>query len=270
MIKSFMGRPVVLIGMHRSGTTLLSKFLDEVGYYSGWQKEENNESKYFIKLNDKILNFAGANWECPFNVETYFKENNLDYLAEYLFSELNKLGVIEYLGLKNIYDGANIFNSIQKLAIKDPRFSVTFPVWKKIFPNMQVLHIKRHGVDVANSLYQRSKKLYQHKSFGIVKPYGLRVLEIQYGLELWNFYENKCLEALECSNSISIKYEELLEKPKENLSLLTEFLDVNVTHEVMNNYVNSFNPERSFSYRKTKHLIEFAEKNKRLLAGHGY
>ena len=40
--------PIIIIGMHRSGTTLLSKLLEKCGVFMGTKKEENNESIFFL------------------------------------------------------------------------------------------------------------------------------------------------------------------------------------------------------------------------------
>jgi hypothetical protein len=135
---------------------------------------------------------------------------------------------------------------------------------------MKLVHIKRHGVDVSSSLHVRAKKLYEERAYGIVKPYGLRVLDIQYAFDLWDFYEKKCLEAIDNSESLSIKYEDLLERPSESLNLLIEFLGVNVPPRLLANYTNSFKPDRAFSFKKSKELVGLAEVNKLTLAEHGY
>jgi hypothetical protein len=44
---------------------------------------------------------------------------------------------------------------------KDPRNSITLPVWLKLFPDARVIHIVRNGVDVAESLYRRQQRGFQ-------------------------------------------------------------------------------------------------------------
>ena len=39
--------PVIVIGMHRSGTSLLSENLAELGVFNGWYQGTNNESFFF-------------------------------------------------------------------------------------------------------------------------------------------------------------------------------------------------------------------------------
>jgi len=63
----------VILGMHRSATSLLAKGLDEVGVYMGDELlGPDNHNIYghyedidFLKLNIKILETAGGSWDNP-------------------------------------------------------------------------------------------------------------------------------------------------------------------------------------------------------------
>src|SRR5215218_8748145 len=67
--------PVAIVGMHRSGTSMVAKLLKRAGVHLGDEAdlmppaEENPEGFYehlqFVKLNDEVLNVAGAGWDCP-------------------------------------------------------------------------------------------------------------------------------------------------------------------------------------------------------------
>ena len=70
--------PVIIIGMHRSGTTLLSKLLENAGIFMGNKKEINNEALFFLKFNEYIFKQASASWDSPINLKftnNFFKEN---------------------------------------------------------------------------------------------------------------------------------------------------------------------------------------------------
>src|SRR5687768_18097338 len=68
-------RPVAVVGMHRSGTSMVAKLLQQAGLNLGDETnlmppaEENPEGFYehleFVRLNDEVLNAAGAGWDCP-------------------------------------------------------------------------------------------------------------------------------------------------------------------------------------------------------------
>ena len=55
-----MANPVVVVGMHRSGTSLVSRILDDCGVMMGKDLQEDHESLFFIGLNEWIYDNAGA------------------------------------------------------------------------------------------------------------------------------------------------------------------------------------------------------------------
>ena len=55
-----MANPVVVVGMHRSGTSLVSRILDDCGVMMGKDLQEDHESLFFIGLNEWIYENAGA------------------------------------------------------------------------------------------------------------------------------------------------------------------------------------------------------------------
>src|SRR5215203_6517803 len=70
-----LSRPVAVVGMHRSGTSMVAKLLQQAGLNLGDEADlmppaaENPEGFYehleFGRLNDEVLNVAGAAWDCP-------------------------------------------------------------------------------------------------------------------------------------------------------------------------------------------------------------
>ena len=58
--------PVILLGMHRSGTTLLSKLLRESGIYMGRLRgKDTDESLFFQNVNKAIYKLSRAAWDKP-------------------------------------------------------------------------------------------------------------------------------------------------------------------------------------------------------------
>src|SRR4051794_41635661 len=78
--------------MHRSGTSMVAKLLQEAGLYLGSiddlmpSAEENPEGFYehlgFVRLNDELLNAAGAGWDCPPSPDFDLKSPLLDQFRE--------------------------------------------------------------------------------------------------------------------------------------------------------------------------------------------
>src|SRR5688572_14655735 len=67
--------PVAIVGMHRSGTSMVAKVLQQAGLHLGTEADlmppaaENPEGFFehlgFVRLNDDVLNAAGSGWDCP-------------------------------------------------------------------------------------------------------------------------------------------------------------------------------------------------------------
>ena len=59
--------PVVVVGMHRSVTSLFTRLLAELGVFFGRTKNlnHNHEAMFFVELNQWIFRYAGATWGQP-------------------------------------------------------------------------------------------------------------------------------------------------------------------------------------------------------------
>ena len=59
--------PVVILGMHRSGTTLLTRILSRLGIFVGHRLQATNEPIFFRDLDNKLLSIAHAAWDLLFS-----------------------------------------------------------------------------------------------------------------------------------------------------------------------------------------------------------
>src|SRR5215207_5346770 len=57
--------PLVVIGMHRSGTRLVVDILDRLGVFMGADRQADSESVAFMRINEGILHQCGAFWSEP-------------------------------------------------------------------------------------------------------------------------------------------------------------------------------------------------------------
>src|SRR5579872_1697999 len=67
--------PVCITGMHRSGTSLVTRLLNLSGVYLGPDRDmmvptgDNPEGYWenlkFVQLNDQLLQLLGGGWDCP-------------------------------------------------------------------------------------------------------------------------------------------------------------------------------------------------------------
>src|SRR5437588_6692719 len=58
-------QPVIILGMHRSGTSMVSELLDALGLFVGRELQDDHESTFFLALNETIFARVGASWDNP-------------------------------------------------------------------------------------------------------------------------------------------------------------------------------------------------------------
>src|SRR3954454_23215857 len=81
--------PVILLGMHRSGTSLIARVLDELGLFQGAELQEDHESVYFLDMNDLLMRRIGASWDNPGPTRPFLEDDRaLDLTARCLAADV--------------------------------------------------------------------------------------------------------------------------------------------------------------------------------------
>ena len=167
---------------------------------------------------------------------------------------------------------------------KDPRNTFTLPLWLELFPEARVLHVTRHGVDVAASLrYRQRKGLAAAASRGWQWRYGLiakragivdtlRCAGLEGGLALWEEYVIEGRRRVEDmgERAMELQYESVLADPVERMASVARFCGLEVTPEALRSAVGEVNPARAFAYRRDPELAQFADTHSERLARFGY
>ncbi len=141
---------VLIVGMHRSGTSAIGRLLSAMGCDFGSNLMEgiktiNNdgfwEDREVVALNEHIFSLFQSNWYD-------FERLPGKWWEDEKIKEL--LGVAE-----NWYRES--FSGDSVIAIKDPRFCRLLPFWKRVFHNVDahVLFVVRDPLEVAVSLQKR-------------------------------------------------------------------------------------------------------------------
>jgi hypothetical protein len=92
-------QPVIILGMHRSGTSMVSELLDQLGLFVGKELQDDHESTYFLDLNDIILSRVNASWDHPLPVLDFFKcDEAVRMTAEALAADVSSSGIKKFLG----------------------------------------------------------------------------------------------------------------------------------------------------------------------------
>jgi hypothetical protein len=280
--------PVIVIGMHRSGTSMVSRMLESMGIFVGGRKESNHEATFFLEIDRWLFSQCGASWENPQPVHYLLEQKEIrartaEYLTHYL---LDSPRAISFLGWKQYLRYGSIFRLPRLWGWKCPLSTFTLPFWLDVFPNAKVIHVYRHGIDVANSLCYRSLKgmrqtrlqqLYYNLRFihwlrpkagGFIQ--GIRCATLEGGFSLWEEYLAEARRHVLAlgKNAIEIKYEELLEKPGAVLPAVAEFCDVPPgSVEAAANLVKQ---ERAYAYLRNPELRALADRQALRLELFGY
>lgn len=284
-----MNNPVIVVGMHRSGTSLLTRILDELGVFVGNKISGNHEAKFFQEINIWLFNQLGGRWDYPPNIEYLTDQRDiLEQVIEYISKVMNSSEFVKYIGWKNFLNKKEFTDNIENpWGWKDPRNVYTLPIWLKMFPDARVIYIERHGVDVANSLRKRalselddqkkmmskSNKLHviNSKKFGL-SSHSFRCSTLQGGFSLWEEYVlegRKNIREIRSDNLLSLQYENILDNPSEVLELITNFIGVSANNKVDDLSVN-LRSGRANAYKGSDELKEFASQVSTRLKAMGY
>ena len=279
--------PIIFIGMHRSGTSLLGRLLDDLGLFSGTRKDVNNESLFFQKLNEWLLNQAGGRWDHPDPIRHLLNEpDTSDLIDDYLKTMLSSPRLIEFLGISRYWHHRRIVDGLPyPWGWKDPRNTFTLPIWLRLFPEAKVIYIERHGVDVADSLStRRSKSVTQlaDRYYKLRPLYWLyekrtgfsdssRCMTLEGAFSLWEEYVQmgrRLVSDLAPENVLILKYEDLLQNPKATLDLAGNFCHLTFSDSDVARAVSQIEPSRSYAFQKQPKLVDFAQGVENRLLGY--
>lgn len=155
---------IVVIGMHRSGTSFTTRAINLLGANVGGNlvgSDSSNtaghwEHKYSLDINKSILNISGGRWDKP---------------PEKVESEL-------FLRLRMKFFLSKIYDEDGKAVVwKDPRTALTFPVWKREMVNYVPVFVFRNPLSVASSLQKRNG-FTKEKGLKLWLEYNRRIIDI--------------------------------------------------------------------------------------------
>jgi hypothetical protein len=172
----------VVLGMHRSGTSLTAQLLSRLGWFLGSEEDllgprDDNQQGFFERadvqlLNDRMLRSLGSWWDAPPSEDAVLAAA-ADHAGE----------------VQSLVSGLTASAGARPYAIKDPRISLLWPIWTAAFPAdiLPVLAV-RHPLEVAFSLRHRD---------------GIGVVD---GLALWEAYTCAALGAADGRRVVVANY----------------------------------------------------------------
>jgi len=200
---------ICVLGMHRSGTSLLTKILNLTGVDLGQHTRlttepvADNPKGYWehsalTGISDAIIKRYGGTWDQPPVLpqcwETDVRLDDLRTRARQLIDEE--------------------FSQTPIWGWKDPRTCLTLPFWQQLLPPMRYIICLRNPVDVAASLRRRDG-FSDEKSF-----------------RLWLTYVTTALNQTQGKPRLLIVYEDLMTDCLNELGRLAAFLGISESTEL--------------------------------------
>jgi len=150
---------VIILGMHRSGTSCLAGSLEPFGLYLGpvnkaapHNKRGNQEHSKVVDINNRVLQANGARWSSPpLNFPCHWPDSLRDERDRFLDNQ----------------------SSQSIWGFKDPRTLLTLEGWLEGIPNAVLVGTFRNPISVAESLARRDGS------------------SLQRGLGLWTLYNQR-------------------------------------------------------------------------------
>ncbi|KTG16292.1 MULTISPECIES: sulfotransferase [unclassified Guyparkeria] len=280
--------PVIFVGMHRSGTSLVGRLLEELGLFVGKGKDENNEAIFFQALNSWLLAQCGSRWDNPGQIgELWQHEQAMELIEDYVRFMMASPRAIDFLGVRGYLLNRSIMNHRHPWGWKDPRNTFTLPLWLRLFPRAKVVCIERHGVDVAQSLVTREAhsevrargKYRRYKYLTWIRPKrggfmeSARCATLDGAFSLWQEYQaevDRLADKVPADRIVRVRYESLLAAPETSLRKLADFCGLAAEPEAVEKACRGVNAGRAFAYAADPELVAFARSKADVLAACGY
>ena len=261
--------PIIITGMHRSGTSLLSEILMKQGVFMGSKLDPNSESIFFQRINKWILSCIGSSWDNPRTLKDLENED-IDVIINRLNKVLkSRFSKSLFLGKKDLFYNKSL-NEINAIwGWKDPVNTFTLFIWKQIFPNSKIININRHPLDVAASLINRESNLKSKDKESLFPEFLsslLPVLSINKGDVLSSFNIKNINDALilykkyidemksnnELYNVLDIKYEDLIMDSNKLLKEIFDYLDMNISDDEYQDIERILDKSRVYAFKNSK------------------
>lgn len=193
---------VVILGMHRGGTSALAGVVHLLGFDAGAEHEligatEANRRGHWevaalSEFNEQLLRELGGRWAGP----PVITDDQLVSLAE------GPWGARGRELFERLLPGAD-------WVWKDPRVCLLLPFWRAVLDEpIRIVATTRPPVEIARSLQRRDG------------------FSVAYGLALWERYQRSAIQAVAGLDLHVVTYDDLIERPDDVVDGLAAFLGV--------------------------------------------
>jgi len=212
---------VIVIGMHRSGTSALAGLLHKHNIIMGEDANfipkplpENPKGFYenylFREINDKIAGQYG------YKIKSW--DINIPHMR--------KANIITRYRMKKLLKKYN--KKYKKWGWKDPRTCLTLDIWLRELKNVnlidscKILYIVRDPYAVAKSMVLRKNTTYEN------------------ALKLWKIYNERALETINKYkiDTLYVSYEHLCNEPIKTANFIFKFIGEHVNENIVNDFID--------------------------------
>ncbi|MBL4594254.1 MAG: sulfotransferase [Flavobacteriales bacterium] len=215
-----------IIGMGRSGTTLLTSILNAHS-----QIYANPENNFLLFLANYLTSKKEFNKEDIAYINKILTLNTNTTLTVWKGKiETNKSPLTKEQLVHEIYMSSSIQTTTKEVKAiydKNPEYTVHVDVLKTIFPDAKYIAITRNYLD--NIASRKRFGVKTRKRFTNTNWVSIYTLAIS-----WDYYNRKIIRMLDKEKIFHIRYEDLVEEPITTLKRLFDFIEISYEDEVLN------------------------------------
>ncbi len=228
---------ILVLGMHRSGTSLISRSLKVFGAMHGENLLSSTfgnvkghwEDQDFFFLNEEMLNLLAKGWDSPLPIIN----QDVDLLCQHGYMER----ATDLLQLR--------LASMPIFALKEPRMTKLLPFWLKVFASIptQVHYVfaVRSPLNVAKSLFERRK------------------IPLEQGLLLWYSYNAYAFKALVNSKVLFVDYDCFLSDTSVYLEKMSAFFNLPMQTIEEEKFLNDFLDKNLRNFKAEYNSVQLKE-----------
>jgi hypothetical protein len=220
---------IMVLGMHRGGTSALAGTLQNMGIYMGENLmkggKENPKGFFelieFKELNKEILNYFNTSWDDIEISKKVKKSVPID-----IRRKMRKI-------IKDNFDKYNIF------ALKDPRMCFLLPIWEEVLKNIDIeteaIVIVRDPSEVFFSLKKRNN------------------INFLTSFHLWHTYISNAETNTRNMKRYFVMFDDLIEKKDETINNIIKIFELNIDFEKNRNRIYRFLDKKlkHYNFKKT-------------------
>ena len=225
-MKSNEKKAVIVLGMHRSGTSAFTAALQSIGVNLGKISDRSTpenargyfENEAIQNFNEMLLKECKASWNNPFLINiTNDVDDKLDSYIDQALTILHEQ-----------------FDDLTCWAMKDPRNCLLLPFWQKVIRKADIgeiyyIHTIRNPLEVSESLKSRHKK----------NPRALCGEQDQNILS-WFIHHFLAIKCVDSDNNLVVAYEDLMQSPESTLLRVSRFIGLSPDESQIKRYVSDF------------------------------